>query len=111
MDSGMQLWCLEINEQFVKWVIRDRDTVKGVRPDVCRNAVTLLQDITKSKEKEAKALPRGTLAAQRGPKETEAQKEVPRGTPNNGSSHTRDDEQRRTINCSQQQAWMPRCSI
>ena len=50
----MQLWCLEINEQFVTWVIRDRDTVKGVRPDVCRNAVTLLQDITKPNEKGGK---------------------------------------------------------
>ena len=57
MDNGMQLWCLEINEQYVKWVIRDRDIVKGVQPDVCRNAVTLLQDIAKQKEKEAKALP------------------------------------------------------
>ena len=44
-------------------------------------------------------------------KRDKAQKEVPRGTPNNGSSHTRDDEQRQTSNSNQQQTRMPGCSI
>ena len=39
------------------WVIRERDTVKGVQPDVWRNAVTLVQDFARPEEKEARDLP------------------------------------------------------